>query len=79
MNTSDFSNARWGNNIEALMDIHGLSVKDLSAQMGVSLKAVYELRNNGVKSLTARRAAQLEALLHTDYHKIFPLITNGHD
>lgn len=79
MKTSDFSTARWGNKIPALMDVHGLSVKDMAGLMGVTVQAVYELRDNGVKSLTARRAAQLEALLHTDYHKIFPLITNGQD
>jgi transcriptional regulator with XRE-family HTH domain len=76
MKTSEFSTAKWGNKIPALMDVHGLSVKDMADLMGVSVQAVYELRDNGVKALTAKRAAQLQTLLHTDFYKIFPLVTS---
>jgi hypothetical protein len=66
MNNNDFSSAKWGNNINALMDIHDIGVKDLAAELGITVR--------GVKALTAQRAAQLQAALKTDYHKIFPLV-----
>jgi hypothetical protein len=79
MKHNDFSTAQWGNNVSALMDVHGIGVREMADELGISVQAAYGLKKNGFKVLTAQRAAQLQTLLKTDFHKIFPLITSGDD